>query len=255
MPLEAFVSYSIEFSSFPDFAGNISAPNTFSNNLLNNLGEFAGTKPYIRVGGNTQDYAIFNSSLNVASIGIFNTNISSDYPTTLTIGPAYFESYHTWPETKFTHGFNLGKNSTAARQALIDSVPYACKALEGGKLLHWELGNEPDLYKTSSQGPVRPPTWNEQDYVDEWLHWSRAIRKAMEGACPNLASNKSYTYYAPSFAGTGNSLDPIITWEDGLDADKDIAVITSHKYVNVRKSAVRLALTDLATSMAPLYPA
>lgn len=244
MPLEAFVSYSIEFSSFPDFAGNISAPNTFSNNLLNNLGEFAGTKPYIREGGNTQDYAIFNSSLNVASIGIFNTNISSDYPTTLTIGPAYFESYHTWPETKFTHGFNLGKNSTAARQALIDSVPYACKALEGGKLLHWELGNEPDLYKTSSQGPVRPPTWNEQDYVDEWLHWSRAIRKAMEGACPNLASNKSYTYYAPSFAGTGNSLDPIITWEDGLDADKDIAVITSHKYVNVRKSAVRLALTD-----------
>ncbi|KAK4546058.1 hypothetical protein LTR36_002195 [Oleoguttula mirabilis] len=232
VPLEAFVSYSIEFSSFPDFAGNISAPNTFSNNLLNNLGSFAGTKPYIRVGGNTQDYAIFNSSLDVASVGIFNTNVSSDYPTTLTIGPAYFESYQTWPETKFTHGFNLGRNSTAARQALIDSVPYACKALEGGKLLHWELGNEPDLYKTSSQGPVRPPTWNEQDYVDEWLRWTRAIRAAMEGPCPNLASNKSYKYYAPSFGGTSNSLDPIITWEDGLDADKDIAVISSHNYIN-----------------------
>ncbi len=48
---EAFVSYSIELSSFPDFAGNISAPNTFSYTLLTNLGSIIGTKPIIRVGG------------------------------------------------------------------------------------------------------------------------------------------------------------------------------------------------------------
>lgn len=68
---EAFVSYSIEFAFFPDFAGgmhiplawpnpanigtgNCPSPNVFSNNLLNNLGNLTGTKPYIRVGGNTQ---------------------------------------------------------------------------------------------------------------------------------------------------------------------------------------------------------
>src|ERR1700761_2768510 len=62
VPLEGFVSFSIEFSSFPDFAGNASHPNTFSNNLLNNLGNLTGTKPYIRVGGNTQDYAYIMSS-------------------------------------------------------------------------------------------------------------------------------------------------------------------------------------------------
>ena len=231
MPLEAFVSLSIEFSSFPDFAGNISAPNTFSNNLLNNLGNLAGTKPYIRVGGNTQDYAVFNSSLGVASVGIVDPSKSPDYPTTLSIGPAYFESYETWPGTKFIHGFNLGRNSTVARQGLLDSVPYVCRALEGGKLAYWELGNEPDLFKTSSQGPVRPANWTEQDYVNEWLHWTRAIRVAMQSACPELASNQSYKFYAPSFGGTGNSLDLLITWEDGLDADKDIAIISSHKYV------------------------
>ena len=54
IPLEGFVSFSIEFSSFPDFAGNVSNPNAFSNNLLNNLGNLTGTKPFIRVGGNTQ---------------------------------------------------------------------------------------------------------------------------------------------------------------------------------------------------------
>jgi len=54
----------------------------------------------------------------------------------------------------------------------------------------------------------------------------------MEGPCPDLASTQNYTYYAPSFAGTGgNSLDPIVTWEDGLDTDKDIAVISTHKFV------------------------
>lgn len=48
--LDAFVSYSIEFASFPDFSGDKSAPNTFSNALLSNLGHLTGTKPYIRVG-------------------------------------------------------------------------------------------------------------------------------------------------------------------------------------------------------------
>ncbi len=48
--LDAFVSYSIELSSFPDFAGNMSAPNTFTDTLLGNLGDLMGTKPYIRVG-------------------------------------------------------------------------------------------------------------------------------------------------------------------------------------------------------------
>ncbi|EMC91297.1 glycoside hydrolase family 79 protein [Baudoinia panamericana UAMH 10762] len=232
VPLPAFVSYSIEFSSFPDFAGNLSSPNTFSNNLLNNLGDLTGTKPFIRVGGNTQDYAVFNSSIAVAEIGIVNPAISPDYPTTLTIGPAYFESYQTWPNTKFIHGFNLGRNSTFAREGLIASVPYACKALQGGRLLHWELGNEPDLFKTSAQGIVRPSNWTEQSYVNEWLNWTRAIKAAMTGPCPDLASSQNYTYYAPSFAGTSNSLDPIRTWEDGLDTDKDIAVITTHNYIS-----------------------
>ena len=52
--LESFVSFSLEFAFFPDFAGNTSAPNTFSRNLLEGLGEFQGSLPDVRVGGNTQ---------------------------------------------------------------------------------------------------------------------------------------------------------------------------------------------------------
>ncbi|TKA76148.1 hypothetical protein B0A49_03722 [Cryomyces minteri] len=210
-PLEAFVSYSIEFAFFPDFAGNSSEPNTFSNNLLNNLGNLQGTKPYIRVGGNTQDYALYDSSLKTATFGIVNANRSVDYPTSLSVGPSYFESYTTWPNTKFIHGFNLGKN-----------------ALESGRLLYWELGNEPDLFKTSAQGIVRPASWNEQDYVSEWLNGTRSIKAVLARACPDLGAPK---WIAPSFAGTNNSLQPIQTWQGGLDADKDIALISSHNYI------------------------
>ena len=47
-------SFSIEFSYFPDFAGNKSHPNEFSKTLLGNLKDITGIAPVIRVGGTTQ---------------------------------------------------------------------------------------------------------------------------------------------------------------------------------------------------------
>lgn len=248
IPLDGFMSYSIEFSSFPDFAGNLSHPNTFSDNLLNNLAFFAGRKPHVRVGGNTQDFAVFNATQTEALVGSFDPVLSADYPTTITIGPSYFESYNTWADVQFVHGFDLGRNSTVARQGLIDSVPYACKALSNGKLLHWELGNEPDLFNVSRVGSVRPPTWGNEQYVDEWRTWTHAIECALEEACPELP----VSYYAPSFAGYSNSLDGVKVWELGLNADKDVAIISSHKYVLILLMTQQLHSSNIipATSAA-----
>lgn len=234
IPLEAPLSYSIEFSSFVDFAGNTSVPNDYSNNLLNNLGNLTGTKPYIRVGGNTQDFALFNASLEVAQVGIVIPAVSPDYPRNLTIGPRFYESFTTFPNTKYIYGFNLASNGTQGRQSLLATAQHACQALQNGKLAYWELGNEPDLYdRTTGLGARRPETWNEADYVTEWLNGTRAIRATIAQYCPSLATNGSYKYYAPSFAGTGNNhLDPLRTWQDGLDADKDIALVSSHNYIN-----------------------
>lgn len=190
-----------------------------------------GTKPYIRVGGNTQDYALYNASLTTATYGIYNPSKSVDYPTTLYIGPSYFDSYHTWPKTKFIHGFNmgLGGNNSVGWETLLETVPLACKALGKEKLLWWEYGNEPDLYSTSAQGPVRPANWSEPEYVAQWLNGTRAIKAQLAEACPELLEDDSYGYYAPSFAGVNNHLKPLITWEDGLNEDEDIKIISSHK--------------------------
>lgn len=51
---EAFVSYSIEFAFFPDFAGTPETPNSLSYNLLSSIANLTGSLPVIRVGGNTQ---------------------------------------------------------------------------------------------------------------------------------------------------------------------------------------------------------
>ncbi|KAK4938874.1 hypothetical protein LTR10_020781 [Elasticomyces elasticus] len=229
--LESFVSFSIEFSSFPDFAGNSSSPNTFSYNLLTNLRQLQGSYPIIRVGGNTQDYATFNSTQTQALVGTFNFSRSADYPTTISIGPSYFDSYSTWPNVTFLHGFNLAKNGSVGYDTLVGEVPLVCKALDTIKLAYFQLGNEPDLYKTSSQGPVRPSWWNETDYVEEWLNKTRLIRQIVQQDCPDVITQGKFKFYAPSFGGAGNSLNLITTWNAGLDTDNDIAFIDSHNYI------------------------
>jgi len=171
--------------------------------------------------------------LSFAVNGTIDPARSPDYPTTVFIGPSYFESYATWPDTKFSHGFNLGLggNSTAGWETLLETVPLACQALQGGKLLWWEYGNEPDLYSTSSQGPVRPSNWNESTYVEQWLNGTRAIKAKLEEACPDMVSNDTFGFVAPSFAGTNNHLKPVTTWNDGLDVDGDIKLDSSHNYI------------------------
>ncbi|KAH9892973.1 glycoside hydrolase family 79 protein [Xylariomycetidae sp. FL2044] len=246
-PLDGFVSFSIEFSSFPDFAGNTSNPNSFSNNLLDNIGYLTGTKPYIRVGGNTQDYAIYNADLPVALNGTFNTSRSEDYPTTIEIGPSFFESYGTWPNARFSHGFNMGGNHDDRQwQTLLDTVPLACKSLGRDGLYWWEYGNEADLFATSAQGPVRPESYNESDFVAEWLNGTRAIKAVIEQACPDMVSNETYGYLAPSFAGTSNHLSASLSWADGLNEDRNIKFYASHNYI---ASAETLGVTLQGTLM------
>jgi hypothetical protein len=210
--------------------GTSEIPNKFSNALINNIGYLQGSNPYIRVGGNTQDYAIYVENQTLPLVGIMNTTRSADYPTTITIGPSFFDSYNAWPKVKFSHGFNLGgNNDSRVLDTLNQTVPLACKALSNGNLYLWEYGNEPDLYATSAQGPVRPANYNESDYVGEWLRGTRVIRELLEQNCPQLLNNDTYGYLAPSFASINSHLKAPLAWADGLDTDDDIKYFSSHK--------------------------
>jgi hypothetical protein len=235
VPLKNFVSFSIEFSYFPDYAGNLTHPNTFSNNLLDNIASFSGSKPYIRVGGSSQDNALFVEKQQQEVILNFAT-LTADQPANLTFGPKFFDCYHTWPETSFVHGYNLKYNGTDNRAALLAQVPYACASLRN-QLVGWELGNEADLYSVvfpgvnASQFPAaRSESWKEPEYVASWLKWTEAINAAVKEHCPDVAASED-SWYAPSLANAPglSSLDPVKAWEDGLDKDRDLKVFAAHQ--------------------------
>ena len=149
-----------------------------------------------------------------------NTTLSSDYPVHITIGPTYYEAYQTWAGVRFVHGFNLG--NTSVRAATIASAPYVCKALKG-RVDSWEIGNEPDLFWITGQ---RDNSYSERQYVSEWQAMKRDLQAAM---------NCKEDFMAPSFAGTSKAtifrLDGVKTWQSGLDADKDISVVSQHNYM------------------------
>ncbi|KAK2594667.1 hypothetical protein QQS21_007643 [Conoideocrella luteorostrata] len=236
-PFDSFVSYSIELSSFPDFAGNLSHPNQFSYNLIQSLHSIGGSSPIFRVGGNTQDFALYNASQHEALIGVVDPAKSPDYPTTIHIGKAFFESYKTWPGVLFSHGFNmgLGAKSPAGWATLVDTVPLACEALSNGKLYAWEYGNEPDLFTSGKYAP-RPKGWSEQDMVREWSNGTNEIAKQVRRYCPDLAKEAGGVgFLAPSNAGVGGALKATKMWAAGLDQRGDVELFSTHNYIDGAK--------------------
>ena len=156
-------------------------------------------------------------------------SIAPDYPRYLNIGSSYFESYSTFPDTKFIHGFNMAENGTEGMESLLATVTLACKALKDGKLEYWELGNEPDQYTTTDRGTRRPASWSDQDYVNEWLRKTTDIKKKMEESCPQYMAERKYI--APSLANLGSDgLNPVSVWRDGLNKYRNIALDSAHKY-------------------------
>jgi hypothetical protein len=209
--------------------------------LLDNIGNLTGTNPYIRVGGNTQDYAIYNPSQTEGAIGIYE-HPSDDYPNNITIGPAFFESYLTWSKTKFTHGFNLkAAGTTFGANSLTQSVVVACNALGNGNLLWWEYGNEPDRYIDS-----------DSTYISRWLNGTRSIKASIGKACPSMAKSPNYGWISPSLASTGGKVGGS-AFEAGLDVDKDIKLISMHLYVATNPKSFKKGLLTFYKLYGELY--
>ncbi|KID90443.1 glycoside hydrolase family 79 protein [Metarhizium guizhouense ARSEF 977] len=190
-----------------------------------------GSKPYVRVGGNTQDYALYNASLKEAINGTYDPNKPKDYPTTIYIGDSFFESYNTWPGVKFSHGFNLAKGAVSAEgwETLERTAALACKALSNDNLDAWEYGNEPNNYPTSAQGPTRLKEWGARDFADEWLNGTRGINKQIKKHCPELAD---FGFMAPSYDDRVSNLNATQAWGYGLDKYDSVKWYSVHNYID-----------------------
>lgn len=153
-----FQGYSIEFSYMLDYAGNLSYlpilppsfpsliplsnPNALSYKLLQNLYELSGAHPIIRAGGTTQNRALYKANQSTALIEKFSAS-SPDQPSSLTIGPAWLESFQTFPQgTKYIYGLNFYDGAIGLQETLDEAIP-AWNAL-GNSIYAFEVGNEVD---------------------------------------------------------------------------------------------------------------
>jgi hypothetical protein len=147
------------------------------------------------------------------------------------IGPSFFASYRTFPDTFYSHGFNLAWNNASGYSTLQETVPLACKAI-GSQLNVYELGNEPDLFI----GKWRPSNWTEEDYAAEWLNGTAHIAAYLQEACPEQADGGvPYMYPSASSAGSKfpgpRALQDVLIQTAPSGDERRIPQLSQHNYI------------------------
>jgi hypothetical protein len=110
--------------------------------MLQNLKDISGAAVPVRIGGTTANHAIWAPNQKEAIVQNFATP-GADQPANSTWGPAYLESFKTFPKgTKYTVGvtFDSGsdgeENTVTEAKAFYDGI--------GEDLFAMEVGNEFD---------------------------------------------------------------------------------------------------------------
>ncbi|KAH0602496.1 uncharacterized protein H6S33_008577 [Morchella sextelata] len=154
----------------------------------------------------TREYAFYDPLISRAINNTFPT-ATSDQPTTVTIGPSFFESFQIFPNTRYIQGFNQGKNGTATITSLLHQADLACYAI-GSNLHLWEPGNENDL----APGSYWPANWTLADYMAEWREKTASVVKQLQESCPGVETR----FLGPSFAWVHyavSGLEPVEAFE------------------------------------------
>jgi hypothetical protein len=183
---ENFIGLSYETNQLTD-------PTFFSPENTGLIAQFLALAPHgvLRIGGNTSDIGWWKPTPDSKPPEIHVRNTGSGEPTSALAYPITPEAIHNLraflDHTGWTciYGINLGTN-TPARAA--DEAVVVHETL-GPKLEYFQLGNEPDLFKTHLRDPK---TWSVNLYLDEWLAEADAIRARVPSArfgLPDVASH------------------------------------------------------------------
>lgn len=170
----SFAGFGIEPSNLFSFTG-YEDPNELTFNLLDNLVNYTGAPPHLRLGGNTQDYMIYSEDQNEYT-WILNPNergqgnFASDH---MLIGPRFFEVANRFPEgTPTTWGLNLAYEESDYIERIVDMANQVIKGIPRLNLVSFEIGNEPDLYLGNG---FRSGNWGGDVYTEEWLDRASAL--------------------------------------------------------------------------------
>ncbi|KAF1950763.1 hypothetical protein CC80DRAFT_576398 [Byssothecium circinans] len=164
----SYAGFGIEPSNLFSFTGNAN-PNLMSIQLLQNLADYSGAPPHIRLGGNTQDYMIYDSTYK--DFGWKKNPQSSAQGAiaadSMIIGPNFFSALDRFPKgTWVTLGLNLAYQGSDFKQRMVNTAQAAVDNLKNVQLYSFEIGNEPDLWL---QNGFRTGAWDGKAYTQAFM--------------------------------------------------------------------------------------
>ncbi|GKT64096.1 glycoside hydrolase family 79 protein [Colletotrichum tofieldiae] len=230
----SFAGFGIELDHLYYFMGD-ETPNDLSINLLNNLANFTGRPPYVRLGGNTQDYVIYDESQDEWLIKAnprpaASGNVPAD---NFIIGPRFMEIANRMPKgTPITWGLNMGYAESDYLDQLTTMASQIIDRCTNLNLMSFEFGNEPDLY--GNNGFRTESSWSGSEYVKEWRERADAVWEEVlepRGLHSNFFEASASTAWV---AGTGFEIKDLVGY--GIDDkanNSDVGYITSwnqHNY-------------------------
>ena len=226
----SFAGFGIEPSNLYSFTGHDTA-NTFSVKLLQNLADYSGAPPHIRLGGNTQDYMLYDadytdyqwkSNPNSTAQG----NIAAD---SMIIGPGYFKALNRFPkDTPVTYGLNLAYMEDDWEDRITATAQAAVDGMTNVKLYSFEIGNEPDLWL---QNTFRTAPWTGQVYTTQFLDRAEAVyTKVLQPA--GLPSSFFESPATASTIGTTFEISQLVSdgLMEGRNGDNYLTVWNQHDY-------------------------
>lgn len=226
----SFAGFGIEPSNLFSFTGGDTA-NQFSVKLLQNLADYSGAPPHIRLGGNTQDYMIYDADNQRFA---WNANKNSQAQgvkaaDSMLVGPNYFTALDRFPkDTPVTFGLNMAYMEDDWETRIVAMAQAAVENIKNVKLYSFEVGNEPDLWL---QNMFRSGTWTGKTYTDQWLDRCEAVYEQVLKSA-NLPSS---FFEAPATASTiGTTFEIAQLVDDGImegrNGDNFLATWNQHDY-------------------------
>ena len=171
--------------------------------LLNRLGHLQGP-PVLRIGGNSEDSALWN-------LPVFNSRPAGDTIDINSGTAGLLRAAAMRTDGKLILGINFGRGTPGRAKPWIRA---ALRDIGAEHILAFEIGNEPDLYNHNG---MRPHSYNVQNYLRQWNGFARMIQPLLPK--PELLAG-------PAFCADWRKYTPTFIRQQ----HRRLAVVTMHEY-------------------------
>ncbi|CAO1617376.1 unnamed protein product [Sympodiomycopsis kandeliae] len=254
----SFLSFSIEPAFYTDFFGDNSTwPNNLTLSALYMLSNRTGTPSNIRPGGDTQDKMSFDYNLTSRPV---ERTVSGNEIKSIVVGPEYYKLWRdeVWPG-RYISTLNFASNNlTTTTSLVVASTDYANASI--GKILAYELGNQPDLYPDFrtrwANGYSNGSTAYAGEYVNQWQIWTRLLDGSINGSfittkakLSDIANLTESRWWASSASQQPGAIDlsPAEVIRMKIDRKGQVGAFTMHHYLWDDCQKIRQGHVDISS--------